>query len=115
MIMTISMGGRALTDDAVVVLIIAAGGAGVAPLLGLLGQLVVRIHGGDVLLPQSVDLLPEVVVHLLQLRHASNGGISPLVSLGVEGFDHGAELVEGGPGVIVVLVEPLLGLLHLHK
>ena len=30
----------------------------------------------------------------------------------VEGVDHGAELVEGGPGVVVALVEPLLRLLH---
>ena len=30
----------------------------------------------------------------------------------VQGVDHGAELVEGGPGVVVVLVEPLLRLLH---
>ena len=43
-----------LHDAAVVVLLLIGAGAGVAPLLGLLGQLVVRVHGGRVLLPQSV-------------------------------------------------------------
>ena len=46
-------------DAAVVVVIVAAAGAGVAPLLGLLRQLVVGVHRRRVLLAQPMALLPD--------------------------------------------------------
>ena len=70
-----------LHDAAVVVLLLIGAGAGVAPLLGLLGERVVHVDDGDVLGPQPLVLLPQVGVPRLHRLEPRDGGTSLLLPL----------------------------------
>jgi hypothetical protein len=73
-----------LHDAAGVVLIGVRAGAGVTPLLCLLGKGVVHVNNGDVLEPQSAMLLPQMLVVSLHSFKASYCKAALLFLLGLQ-------------------------------